>query len=64
MSILLDTNILLRIEDKGRAQHVVALASVERLDEMGQACVLVPQVLYEFWVVATRPLDQGVSRSN
>jgi len=35
--------------------HADALASVERLDANGHECVVVPQVLYEYWVVATRP---------
>ncbi len=57
MKILLDTNLLLRIGDPGRAMHTEAVAAVDWLHAQGHECVLVPQVLYEYWVVATRPLD-------
>jgi predicted nucleic acid-binding protein len=57
MKILLDTNVLLRLEDSAHAQHAAAFAAVEHLGTAGQECVLVPQVVYEFWVVATRPLN-------
>ncbi|HUQ71446.1 MAG TPA: PIN domain-containing protein [Planctomycetaceae bacterium] len=57
MRILLDTNVLLRLDDVAHAQHADALAATEHLHADGHTCVLVPQVLYEFWVVATRPLE-------
>ncbi len=57
MSILLDTNILLRASDRGHNMHAVATETLMRLNDDDQDCVLVPQVLYEFWVVATRPID-------
>ena len=36
--------------------YAVTTEALMRLDVENQDCVLVPQVLYEFWVVATRPL--------
>ena len=36
--------------------HGEALAAIDRLDANGHECVIVPQVLYEYWVVATRPV--------
>jgi len=56
MRILLDTNVLLRIADKSHAMHREALEAVDWLDLHGHECVIVPQVIYEYWVVATRPL--------
>jgi len=37
--------------------YAVATETLMRLNDDDQDCVLVPQVLYEFWVVATRPID-------
>lgn len=59
MSVLLDTNILLRLADRGSPHHEAARRAVERLAELGLTCVLVPQVLYEYWVVATRPSENN-----
>ena len=56
MKVLLDTNILLRLDDVAHAQHHLALAAVERISACNRSCVIVPQVLYEYWVVATRPV--------
>ena len=56
MTVLLDTNLLLRASDRGHTMYAVATEALIRLDIDNQECVLVPQVLYEFWVVATRPL--------
>lgn len=57
MSILIDTNVLLRLDDTAHVHHADALAAIEWLNAHEQECVLVPQVIYEFWVVATRPLE-------
>ena len=59
MKVLLDTNIVLRLGNRNHAMHSEALASVERLDANGHECVVVPQVLYEYWVVATRPPENN-----
>ena len=59
MKILVDTNVLLRLGDKRHAMHGEALAAIGWLDANGYECVIVPQVLYEYWVVATRPLQNN-----
>ena len=55
MSVLIDTNVLSRLDDPAHIHHQEALAAIEWLDAHRQECV--PQVLYEFWVVATRPVN-------
>ncbi|MCA9189406.1 MAG: hypothetical protein R3E01_22295 [Pirellulaceae bacterium] len=55
MTILLDTNILLRLSDRADSKHAVTLHAVEALKLDGRNLGIVPQVLYEYWVVATRP---------
>jgi predicted nucleic acid-binding protein len=54
--ILLDTNVLLRLADAGRETHTDAIDAVDWLAANGYEPVLVPQNLYEYWVVATRPV--------
>jgi predicted nucleic acid-binding protein len=64
MKILIDTNIVLRMADAGHAMHDQALAAIDWLDSQGHECVIVPQVLYEYWAVATRPLaNNGLGMS-
>ena len=56
MTCLLDVNVLLRLTQPAHSQHqesVEALTIVQRQ----RPCVLVPQTLYEFWVVASRPVE-------
>lgn len=61
MSVLLDTNILTRLADPASAHAADAAASVSLLLSRGETLHLVPQNLYEFWVVATRPVaDNGL----
>ncbi len=55
MRVLLDTNILTRSAQPSHPHHDVAVNSVSSLRTRGDALFLVPQNLYEFWVVATRP---------
>lgn len=59
MTILLDTNVLLRLADRGSHHHAAAMQAVETLDAMNHECSIVPQVLYEYWVVATRPSESN-----
>ena len=56
MTVLLDTNILLRVASPTHAMHKEARDAVANLQRQGEDLVLVPQVIYEYWVVATRPL--------
>ncbi len=59
MRVLVDTNVPARIAQPGHPHHAVALGAVEILRGRGDELFLVPQVLYEFWVVCTRPLEQN-----
>ncbi|BAZ45348.1 hypothetical protein NIES4102_23690 [Chondrocystis sp. NIES-4102] len=54
---LLDTNILLRASDKASVHHTLAVKAVASLIAQGYECVITAQVLIEFWVVATRPIE-------
>jgi|SRR5579872_470319 len=59
MSTLLDTNILTRSAQPGHPVHATAVNAVDTLRRRGEKLFLVPQNLYEFWVVATRPIAQN-----
>ncbi len=54
---LLDTNILLRSVDTSSDQHPLATDCVYQLLQNGNECIITSQVLIEFWVVATRPVE-------
>lgn len=43
--------------EREHVDHNVAMSSVRSLRERGYTLAIVPQVVYEFWVVATRPKD-------
>ena len=53
--ILLDTNILLRIIEPAHPMHQTAVDALVVLTQAKETICIVPQTLYEFWVVATRP---------
>jgi predicted nucleic acid-binding protein len=64
MSILVDTNLLSRIAAPLDPQNPIAAESVKRLLLAGEKLCIVPQVIYEFWVVATRPIvNNGLEMS-
>ena len=54
---LIDTNVLLRLVVPKAAQHSHAAQAVKTLLARGEELLLAPQVLMEFWSVATRPQD-------
>lgn len=56
MTVLLDTNIPGRMAEAGHPKQQSAVDAVTSLIHRGDVPCLVPQVLYEFWVVATRPI--------
>ena len=56
---LLDANILLRHVEMAHAHHVVVQNAIARLTTSGVVLVIVPQCLYEFWAVATRPIQNN-----
>ena len=57
MVCLPDTNIILRLVSKNDPLHQVVSQAVERLEQSGEELVIIPQILVEFWTVATRPKD-------
>ena len=54
---LLDTNILIGLADTKASERPIAREAVRTLLGQGHTCVLAAQVLFEFWSVATRPID-------
>jgi len=52
---LLDTNVVLRLVNYNDAAHNQCQTAVETLINRGDEPCLAPQVLVEFWAVATRP---------
>jgi predicted nucleic acid-binding protein len=54
---LLDTNVLLAATDEGRSEHAKSLAALERWPALGTALYTSGQVLREYLVVSTRPVD-------
>lgn len=53
MSTLVDTNILLRAAQPSHPMHQAAVDAVAILRQQGESLCLVPQIVYEFWVVCT-----------
>jgi len=62
--ILLDTNLLTRMTRSHQPQAGMARAAIQTLLGRGELLVLVPQNLYEFWVVATRSPGAPPAGSN
>lgn len=57
MRILIDANLLLRSAQPEHPQHGIARDALLQLKTNGHELMIVPQVIYEFWVVATRPVE-------
>jgi len=53
---LLDTNVLLRLVNATASGSGQAAQAVSRILRRNEECLLTPQVLIEFWCVATRPI--------
>lgn len=56
-SYLVDTNVLLRAAHKESPEHDTAVRAIVSLEARGEILCLATQVLVEFWVVATRPIE-------
>ncbi|MGL4512670.1 MAG: type II toxin-antitoxin system VapC family toxin [Lacipirellulaceae bacterium] len=56
---MLDTNVLCRLAERGHPDHSVAERAVAALRGGQHELCLVPQVLYEYWVVVSRPLAES-----
>jgi predicted nucleic acid-binding protein len=59
MRVLLDTNVLLRSVEPKHVEHQAATDAIDALRKADHDLVVVPQVLYEFWSVATRPIENN-----
>jgi predicted nucleic acid-binding protein len=59
MRILIDTNVLLRSVESGHAHYQSSVNAIDILRGLGHELIIVPQVPYEFWSVATRPLENN-----
>ncbi len=53
--VLVDANVLLRRSQPLHSHHFPAVESVARLIENGDRVCITPQVIAEYWCVATRP---------
>ena len=62
--ILLDTNLLTRMTRSHHPQAGLARAAIQTLLGRGERLIVVPQNLYEFWAVATRPPGPPPAGSN
>jgi len=56
VSVLVDTNVLLRRTQRLYETHIAALQSVAHLLARGEPVYFTPQIIAEFWNVATRPV--------
>lgn len=56
-SYLLDTNVVMRFCNPSDAQHKLAVDAVSHLLMQSNECLLVSQIIVEFWVVATSPIQ-------
>lgn len=57
MAYLCDTSIVLRLAQPHLPIYQAVFQSLKRLSEIDEQIVIVPQILVEFWVVATRPTN-------
>lgn len=57
--ILVDTNVLLRIEQKKHPQLNQALQATEILIDQRYELFVIPQIMVESWNVSTRPRDKN-----
>jgi predicted nucleic acid-binding protein len=57
--ILIDTNVLLRAVQPNHAQCVAAKNSIKTARIRGYIPCIVPQIVYEYWVVATRAIAEN-----
>ena len=62
--ILIDTNVLIALINGAHPAHESVEAQLAELQAEGHALIVAPQCVYEFWVVATRPVvNNGLGRS-
>jgi predicted nucleic acid-binding protein len=59
MTVLVDTNILVATANAQDVLHSLAIQAAVVLLRSGRRLVIARQSIYEFWVVATRPLGRN-----
>lgn len=59
MSVLVDTNVLLRSVQPSHPMHDPAVRTVAALIRSGETVVITPQIVAEFWNVTTRPIERN-----
>jgi predicted nucleic acid-binding protein len=59
MRVVVDTNVLLRAAQPRHSQAKLAQKALQRLTDARDEPCIVPQVVYEYWVVATRPAGEN-----
>jgi predicted nucleic acid-binding protein len=59
VNILADTNVVLRMLQTSHPDYTVAADAIRTVRQRNHQVAIVPQVLYEYWVVATRPIGQN-----
>lgn len=59
MLILIDANILVYSADPASPFYPASVRATTELRLGGDTPCIIPQSLYEFWVVATRPVNKG-----
>lgn len=59
MTYVIDANVLLRIIQTTHPMHPHAALAVDKLLSQGESLYILPQAIYECWVVCTRPLAQN-----
>jgi len=57
MSYLPDTSIIIRLYDSNNPICGIIRNCLDKLERNGEQLFIVPQILIEFWTVATRPTD-------
>jgi predicted nucleic acid-binding protein len=64
VNVLVDTNILNRLAEPGHRLYRDAFDAIAALRAQGHTICIVPQNVYEFWVVCTRPTSaNGLGKS-
>jgi predicted nucleic acid-binding protein len=64
MSYVLDTNLLLRLAQPHHPMRKDVLNALDEIGKLKAEIFIIPQSLFEFWVVATRPFaNNGLAMS-
>jgi predicted nucleic acid-binding protein len=59
MRLLLDTNVVLRLANREAPEHALLRECIDGAALAGDELCVTAQVVFEFWVVATRPISNN-----